>query len=150
MTQIPLYQRTGNGRWGIDSPTGLFAVVDDADVPLVADRIWRLHSAGYAVSFIGGQTVLMHRLILGLQPGDHVHTDHINRNRLDNRRENLRAGTQAENNRNMGPRQRDLPPGVNRFRGRYRAFIGPRHLGMFDTVDEAATVSAAARADRGW
>jgi hypothetical protein len=149
-TQIPLYRRTGNGRWGDDIPTGLFAVVDDADVPLVEPYTWRLHSAGYAVSNVEGKSLLMHRLILGLQPGQRPHTDHANHDRLDNRRENLRAGTQTENNRNLCPRARDLPAGVNRFRGRYRAFIGQKHLGMFDTVEEAATVAEAARAERGW
>lgn len=149
-TQIPLHKRIGNSRWGTDTLTGCFALVDDADVPIVAPYTWRQHSAGYAVTTIGGKSVLMHRLLLGLQPGDKVHTDHANRARLDNRRENLRSGTQSENNRNLGPRNRELPPGVNRFRGRYRAFIGKKHLGMFDTPEQAAEIAAAARAARGW
>lgn len=43
------------------------------------------------------RTVLMHREILGLVPGDGLHGDHINRNTLDNRRANLRPATPAQN-----------------------------------------------------
>lgn len=151
-TQIPLYRHVGNGRWGQDEPTGQHALVDDEDAALVSTQTWRLHSAGYAHSYVGGRAVLMHRLILGLQHGDKVHTDHVNRDRLDNRRANLRGGTQQQNNRNVGrrPRKHDLPPGVMPSGKRWRAFMGSQHLGVFDTPDAAAEAAATARTERGW
>jgi hypothetical protein len=89
--------------------------------------------------------LFLHRLILGAQPGDVV--DHINHNKLDNRRCNLRLAGRTGNSRNR------LPNKGNRFKGvrlvpsgRYQASIyftenGKRffkHLGTFITEREAA------------
>jgi hypothetical protein len=46
------------------------------------------------------RTILMHSLIMGTPKGKD--TDHINGDRLDNRRHNLRICTHKENQRNMG------------------------------------------------
>lgn len=47
------------------------------------------------------KTVLLHRYILGLETGDKRVVDHINRNTLDNRRNNLRIGTNTLNRGNQ-------------------------------------------------
>lgn len=91
---------------------GKFALVDDADLEWLSAWSWHLAPNGYAAR--GGSTggrALMHRQILGLEPGDGKQGDHINRDRLDNRRENLRVVTAAENSRNTGarPSRSDLP-----------------------------------------
>lgn len=70
------------------------AIVDDDDYDRVSKYKWH-YSNGYAVTNFGYR---MHRLIM-LPPHDLV-IDHINHNRLDNRRENLRVCTQLENSRN--------------------------------------------------
>lgn len=44
----------------------------------------------------------MHRRILGLQHGEKLQGDHINHDTLDNRDENLRTVTQAQNQHNRG------------------------------------------------
>jgi hypothetical protein len=57
-------------------------------------RRWYLNgsaTAGYAVSTEHKRMVLMSREILGLERGDKREADHENRDRLDNRRSNLRA-----------------------------------------------------------
>jgi hypothetical protein len=46
------------------------------------------------------QIIYMHRLILGLKPGDGKHTDHINHDGLDNCQYNLRIVTNRENSNN--------------------------------------------------
>jgi hypothetical protein len=96
------------------------ALVDPDDrAALIARGSWRLHSHGYAYRYeYEGRrrlTVLMHRVLLGLEPGDHVQGDHVNRDRLDNRRANLRIVSHAENGQNQVGR----PNARSRFRNVY-------------------------------
>ena len=70
---------------------GDYALVDDEDYDRVMGYNW-CYSEGYAVNDFVGR---MHRFILNT-PEDKV-TDHINHNRLDNRRCNIRVCTQQEN-----------------------------------------------------
>jgi hypothetical protein len=128
---------------------GEVAIVDEADYALVSQHTWRLGEKGYAVAKIcvDGKrlNVRMHRLIMGLRNGDPRHIDHRNRVRLDNRRNNLRICTIAENNRNVGVRSNSKSgyKGVswNKQRGRWHSRIGANgkviHLGYFDTAEQA-------------
>lgn len=83
---------------------GAVAIIDAADAGLVAGKNWYRSSAGYAVTkaTIEGKqaTVLMHRLIC--QTPKDLDTDHINGDRLDNRRGNLRIATRSQNMLNTG------------------------------------------------
>lgn len=54
---------------------------------------------GYAVTKINGKLVSFHRLVMGLPSGQ---IDHINRDRLDNRKCNLRVVTSSDNQLNRG------------------------------------------------
>lgn len=73
-------------------------LLDASDVPVVAEYQWTVGTHGYVTHGSGEKQVLMHRLLLGNKPGTLV--DHINRNRLDNRRENLRLCTSSQNSIN--------------------------------------------------
>jgi len=68
---------------------GLFAIVDAADYEWLSRYRWFLCGAGYAARHAPGKTILMHREIMQAPAGMVV--DHINGNRLDNRRCNLHA-----------------------------------------------------------
>ena len=77
----------------------LTAVVSDSDYPEVRQRTWRLSQNGYV--YTGkGNVVSLHRFVMGAKPGDGKMIDHINRDPLDNRRENLRFCTASENMQN--------------------------------------------------
>jgi hypothetical protein len=81
------------------------AVVDASDYDWLNQWSWHLSSNGYARRSprINGKpsVIYMHRLITDAQGGQEVdHINHINRNRLDNRRCNLRIATRVENLRN--------------------------------------------------
>lgn len=62
---------------------------------------WTHGGHGYARSEIGNISVRMHHLIIGTPTGGLV-IDHINRNRMDNRRSNLRIITPTQNTMNSG------------------------------------------------
>ena len=69
--------------------------------------------------------------------------DHINNDPSDNRIENLREATssQQKQNRRKGRMSKDLPKGVGFHKptGKYRAYIGNDHIGLFDSVEDAAS-----------
>lgn len=79
----------------------------------------------YAVTSVGGKTVYMHRLIMAAPQG--LEVDHVNNDGLDNRRENLRLCTSAENKANMRIRcdNKSGNKGVNfdKQTGKWRARI---------------------------
>ena len=78
--------------------------VDDDLFEAVNAMSWHVHSNGYAVNrnVRDGvkKTIRMHRYVLqlkGIEIPDGFDVDHINRNRLDNRIENLRVVSRSQN-----------------------------------------------------
>jgi len=67
--------------------------------------------------------------------------DHINRNTLDNRKENLRNITHSLNMLNANSRSSTGQRGVSKVRGKYRARIIVNkkyiHLGLFEKLEDA-------------
>jgi hypothetical protein len=134
---------------------GRVALVDEADLPVVAGYCWHVSAQGYAVASVGPRAarrrVVMHRLIC--PPPDGLEVDHINGDKLDNRRANLRAVTRAENAQNLRGAHRDSQTGVRNVswrpdRGRYEVGVmraGRRYRARFKTLDEAAAAAEAAR-----
>lgn len=79
---------------------GKFALIDDEDYKLISKYKWHYHS-GYAARTL--KTIRMHRVILNAKPEEEI--DHINRNTLDNRRQNLRIASKSQNAHNKGVRK---------------------------------------------
>jgi len=124
---------------------GKTAIVDDVDYELVSRYKWCANKGSrtwYAVRGVrsGGRLrrVYMHRFI-SQAPVDSV-VDHVNHDTLDNRRENLRVGSQGLNLLNR------FPNGGKRYKGvtlyypnmRWLATFCGEHLGYWDTEVEAA------------
>ena len=77
---------------------GGVALVSAEDYELVSKYSWNKTDQGYASGNVNGKQMLMHIFIMGLQEGNII--DHINHNRIDNRRENLRFLDVPKNNGN--------------------------------------------------
>lgn len=78
----------------------LFTVwVSLIDIEKVKSYRWYLKD-GYAVTSIGYKKIKMHHLLLG-KPIRGKEIDHINRNRLDNRKSNLRFVSSSVNGQNI-------------------------------------------------
>lgn len=122
---------------------GMSFIFDTEDEPVVRKYIWSV-TTGYARTQIDGKTVYLHKLLFG-NP-DNTEVDHINGNRLDNQRSNLRLANHAQNNQNKGLR-RDSTTGYKgvcliKSTGLYLAYInayGKRYyLGNFQDKESAA------------
>jgi hypothetical protein len=112
-------------------------------------RLQSAYVSGHPLDSYTSTQLEMHRFLLGLPPYSErrIDVDHINGNGLDNRRENLRVGTRAQNLANTGSRV-----GTSRFKGvsfcrrtgRWKAQITVdgrnQNLGRYDTQEEAALV----------
>lgn len=131
------------------------AQVDPDDFDLVSQHRWYLLPKGYAVAVVNGaKNLYMHRLILGLTTGDPRHTDHIDHDRLNNQRSNLRACTPRENHQNRvsKPGSASQYRGVYRARGdKWRACVTidsvQRRVGTFENELDAARAAARYRAE---
>lgn len=127
-------------------------IVDADDAEFIGRRGWRLSPDGYAQGTKDRRINLLHRELLGLTLGDGLEGDHINRDRLDNRRSNLRIVTRDQNAQNKGSLSgsSSVYRGVHlRKNGRWLASVGAKdgmhHIGVFDTEMEAAEAARQAR-----
>ncbi len=121
---------------------GKFALVDDADYALVAQHKWyalKVKNCYYAARSVWNprRIILMHRVIMGLQPCDEEVTDHRNRNGLDNQRCNLKVCTQQENLRNRGAK--GAYKKGNRWVSQITIDGACKYIGCFGTEVEACT-----------
>lgn len=118
-----------------------YCLASPEDEDLLSQYNWHISAAGYVktnrISFNG----YMHRLIMKPEPYDKV--DHINGNKHDNRRENLRVATAAQNqmNRHVAVAKSGYK-GVWKHGSMYRAHIKYNgksiRLGSYKTPEKAA------------
>ena len=130
---------------------GVEFYIDEQDLETAKAYQWWSDSNGYIrARGESGKRVRLHRLIMNPKPGYVV--DHINGNRRDNRRSNLRLCTPNENCRNHGISTNNSSgsTGVSYFERNqkwvaYIAVDGMNfHIGSFDTYEQAVSARKAA------
>ena len=131
--------------------------IDDSLASEILRHTWTNNGNGYLIAFMGSprRKVYLHRYVYFLVHGCCPKTvDHINRDVLDCRSENLRKATQPLQNLNQNAKvSRRLPRGVKKMRRGgskpYQARITLRgretFLGYFPTPQEASEAYEAAR-----
>lgn len=137
-------------------------LVSDLDYEKLMKYTWYIDSKGYPSTNVKAskeagtkqRKLRMHKLLLT----DAQVVDHINRNKLDNRRSNLRSVTTNQSNANraaFSSKKASSYKGVHRTAsGKWQAMLwheGKNHgLGSYDTPEEAALAyNAAAKQLRG-
>lgn len=127
----------------------MFTVLyDDCDQELISRFKWYIGTDGYVMT-VEACPKMMHRLMLGVTERN-IHVDHKNHVKTDNRRENIRPCTRAENMRNRKPGGEVKYLGVSyqRFKKKdwsYCYIISTisvngkkKYLGRFNTEEAAA------------
>lgn len=143
--EIPLRGRGSRHTLG---PITGWTKVSPEDYEYLSQFRWYLRDNGYVVrgDYSTGslKIVRMHREILGFPEGKTI--DHINRDRADNRRENLRVVSQKENTLNTGAKKNSS----SKYRGvcwnektkswKAQCSVGGtnKHIGLFKTEEDAA------------
>ena len=123
-----------------------FVIVDDEDYESLIDYKWCLNNKGYAVRakrLPERGIILMHRVIMNAQSGQML--DHRNRNRLDNRKINLRFCNKSQNSANakLNIKNSSGFKGVCRHTsGKWVAYVSRNsqqiYIGLFNSADQAA------------
>lgn len=108
--------------------------VSEEDYEKVSQYKWNSHR-DYAVTKIDGKYCRMHHMILGTPQKGYI-IDHINRNPLDNRRENLRFATKSENNQNRT--NSNKYQGISLSKGKWRVICKHEYFGCFEKDEDAA------------
>lgn len=119
-------------------------LIDIADLRAVCSKKWFVDSVGYPTTTVNGKNTRLHIFLLGKQPQSKV-IDHINRNKLDNRRCNLRVCTQKENIQNASLKSTNksgiagvyFVPKTNKWRAQISLNSKTKHIGIFSSFEEA-------------
>lgn len=128
---------------------GKFALVDDEDYIFLIQWKWSCN-VGYAVRYERGVPVLMHRFIMSTPKG--MSTDHIDGDRLNNQKLNLRICTHAENMRNTTNIRKNNSSGFkgvswckrsNKWVAAIKINNKSKNLGRFNRAAEAAEAAEA-------
>jgi hypothetical protein len=130
-------------RWNINPKPGVKA----------GDLVGYRHRSGYLATKFKGNQYLLHRLIWLIEHGEYplCDIDHINRDRCDNRIENLRLTTRAENCQNSVTR-RIGASGVlgvtwhrqsRKWRASIQSYGRGIYLGGFESFEDAVSARKA-------
>ena len=126
-------------------------IIDAIDLPLVFYNKWNVQSDGYA--FCDKEINSLHRMIMGVADSNII-IDHIDRNKNNNRRSNLRMCTPQENSRNCNLSSNNTSgisgASFKKDRNKWRAYITVNNkqisLGSFKNIEEA--ICARLRAEK--
>jgi hypothetical protein len=148
MREIPLHGKYGSGKT---------VKVDDEDYERLASRKWHVDNCGYVRCHElksvnpARPVILMHRLIMHDKLAKGLMIDHINGDKFDNRKQNLRTCSNQQNmcnrnkpNRKIKGAKASIYKGVRGYgrNGKWEARISingkAKHIGVYETEKEAA------------
>lgn len=128
----------------------VFARISAEDVERVRGLRWLVRKNGYVTTPGNVGAIRLHRFVLNAPEGAEV--DHINGDKPDNRRENLRLANRKQQGENQKVHRDNKcgVRGVSERNGRFRAVVTHNYrqhcAGTFGTKEEAAEAAKALRA----
>nr|DAU02775.1 MAG TPA: homing endonuclease [Caudoviricetes sp.] len=122
-------------------------IVDDEDYNFLNRHKWYISDQGYAITQLrGSKHIRMHHLVAGKCSNKKLVVDHLNRNRLDNRYNNLRWTTQANNAQNRTSIGYCWDDNRKKYVVRYK----DKFYGRYDTAKEAERAYQLAKSGVGY
>ena len=116
------------------------AIIDIEDIERLKQYSFRTHNKGYISTSIKGKTKYLHQIIYG-SIRDGFEIDHINRNKLDNRKSNLRECTHIDNTHNRIKENKYTQQGITKLKRLkkklYHVRVANKHIGYYATIEEA-------------
>jgi len=130
----------------IQLSSGKYAIVDSCDYEILSQYTWSFSKGrhtDYAITWKGKKYMRMHQMIM--KPNRGLVVDHINGDGLDNRRDNLRVCTTAENSRNRNLKSTNKSgvtgvfwcKGVKKWTAQITVNYKAKHLGYFKEISDA-------------
>jgi hypothetical protein len=125
------------------------AIVDLADLELLRKYKWYLNRINnFVYADTGSNSLYMHRLLMDVVHIKNIYVDHINHNRLDNRRKNIRVCSNMENSRNQikqsGRSSNIIGVSWNKGKNKWHSYIWVNYkrinLGKYKVIEEAIIV----------
>jgi hypothetical protein len=127
---------------------GKYAIVDDDIYEIVKDYKWYCSSVGYAIRNLPREyrkkqkKIYLHRLIMECKKEAII--DHIDQNKLNNQRSNLRLSNYSENriNSKLSKNNKTGFRGIsfNQREGKYEVRFGKIYLGRYQDMDKAVEI----------
>ena len=119
---------------------GIKFIIDPEDFEKIKDKSFFLHTGGYVAS---SKKQYLHRILMN--PPDDKMVDHINGNKLDNRKSNLRVCSNQENQMNTRKQKNNKSgfKGVyfdkqrNKFKAQIMIDGKNKNLGLFENPEDA-------------
>lgn len=137
------YIKTGTTR--SDSKRNLLVMVDDEDYDVLSKYNWQVDKYNSVASHKTDKgRILIHRYIMN--PSSTEEIDHIDGNRLNNQKSNLRICSSSQNKMNIGPRKDNksglkgvsLHKKTNKWGVRIMVEGKYKHIGLFLNKEDAA------------
>lgn len=135
----------------IQLSNGKLVIVDDSDHELLSKYKWHFTKGGYAIRSEGPRKkriqIYMHRQIMDAKKGEYV--DHINLDKLDCRRENMRICTNQQNAFNQKKRRANCSskykgvtwwPRDSKWKAGIMVNYKHKNLGYYENERDAALV----------
>lgn len=123
-----------------------YFICDIKDLECCNDAYWYFNNNGYARGIVNGKTILFHNHIIKTDKNEEI--DHIDGNRLNNVRSNLRVVTRVNNMKNKGKYINNTSgvtgvsfhTATNKWCAYIHADKIKHHLGEYDNFDDAVNV----------
>ena len=148
------YDLSGEYGIGWTSNTNEEFYFDLEDYDKIKDCCWRINSDGYIIGRFNNKDVMIHKVIMNLVSDNSKEIDHKDRNKLDNRKDNLRVASTRQNllNKNLSSKNTSGITGVS-FRKKQKTWIArisvnekPIWLGSY--IDKEDAIVARLKAEK--